>query len=104
MSRPLLGAVALALAGCASDTLSEEPGTVQVQAPAGKCWSGAIGNSTKEGCGSKSYEITGESIIVANAQKMTPGRWRLVLRLVMDGKVTDAAATTASYGVAQVSE
>jgi hypothetical protein len=91
------------LAGCA-DTLTDKPGTVKVEAPAGKCWSGAIGNSTKDGCGTKSYEIKGETIIVANAQKKTPGKWRLRLTLVMDGKTKDTSQTTARFGVTEVSE
>jgi len=97
-------AAALTVAGCATDTLSKQPGVVRVQAPAGKCWSGPVGDSTKEGCGSKSFTIKGENIIVAVVQKQTSGRWPLRLALVIDGKVKDSARTSATYGVAQVSE
>lgn len=87
-----------------SDTLKDQPGTIRVQAPKGKCWSGAIGDSTKDGCGSRTFKITGETIIVGNAQKQTPGHWRLRMTLVVDGKVKDRSATTAEFGVAQVAE
>jgi hypothetical protein len=88
--------------GCATDTLSKQPGVVR--APAGKCWSGAIGDSTKEGCGAKSFTIKGENIIVAVVQKKTAGRWALRLQLIVDGKLKDNSQTSATYGVAQVSE
>ena len=99
----ILIAVVLLAAGC-SDALSDKPGTVRVQAPAGKCWSGAIGDSTKEGCGSTTFEIKGETIIVGNAQKQSPGRWRLKMTLTVDGDMKDTSSTTAQYGIAQVSE
>jgi hypothetical protein len=92
------------LGASSCSTLDTQPGTVYVDAPSGKCWSGAIGDSTKDGCGSKSYEIKGESIIVANAQKQTSGHWTLTLRLEMDGKTVDTSSTTAEYGIAQVEE
>jgi hypothetical protein len=108
----VVGAACLALAvvsaGCAeSDSLEaieEQPGVVKVVAPSGKCWSGAIGDSTKDGCGSKSFDITNEAIIVANAQKQDPGKWKLRLVLEVDGAVVDEASTTATFGIAQVSE
>ena len=102
MKALLIVALAFLLAGCA-DTLTKRPGTVSVVAPAHRCWSGQIGNSTKQGCGSKSYEID-ETIIVAVVQKHTPGRWRMRVSLVMDGKTKDEAQTTAAFGTAQVSE
>ncbi len=89
--------------GSSCSTLDEQPGTIRVDAPAGKCWSGAIGDSTKEG-GPKSIEIKGESIIVGNAQKQTPGRWTLTLTLEIDGKVVDTSTTSAEFGTAQVEE
>lgn len=88
----------------ACSTLDEQPGTVHVKAPPGKCWSGAIGNSTKQGCGSRSFRIEGESIIVGNAQKDDDGRWVLTLELEIDGEIVDRASTDASYGIAMVSE
>jgi hypothetical protein len=100
--------VALSGAACAeTDELEkgeEQPGVVRVSAPAGMCWSGAIGDSTKEGCGSQDIDIEGEAIIVANAQKQTPGRWELTLVLEVDGEQVDESTTDAEFGIAQVAE
>jgi hypothetical protein len=84
--------------------LGEQDGVVRVQAPEGRCWSGAIGSSTKDGCGNAEFPIEGEAIIVANAQKQTEGDWPLVLILEVAGEEVDRAETTAEFGIAQVSE
>jgi hypothetical protein len=106
-------AIVLLIAGCGVllsssaddlDTFDEQTGIVRVDAPAGKCWSGAIGDSTKDGCGDASFTITGEAIISANAQKQTGGTWELTLTLEIDGEQIDRSETTAEYGVAQVVE
>jgi hypothetical protein len=85
------------------DVLSDEPGTVLVEAPARRCWSGAFGDRTVEGCGSRTVGID-EDIIAANAQKRTPGRWTLRLTLTVGGEVKDESETSAQFGIAQVSE
>ena len=97
--------------------------TVQVEAPSNLCWSGSIGNSTKEGCGNASVDIEGLSgIVVANAQKSPylgqagmPTDFSkvsslkeattepLTLILMIDGKEVSRDTTTAQYGVVQVS-
>lgn len=89
-------------ASCAD--LTEAPGTVRVQAPAGKCWSGAIGDSTKEGCGPRTIEVEGEAIIVAVVQKKTPGRWKLTVRVLVEDELKDTSSTSAEFGVATASE
>jgi hypothetical protein len=102
-----LGAcLALTAGGCsqASDTRSDKPGVVRLDAPAGKCWSGAFGSSTKDGCGSKEFRIEGEEIIFANAQKQDPGTWKLTLVLRVGGEEKDRKSTTAESGVVQISE
>lgn len=99
-----VAALPLLMAQDGCETLEEQPGTVRVEAPAGKCWSGAIGDSTKDDCGPASFDIEGEAIIVANAQKQDAGKWRLRLVLEIDGKVVDTSETTAEYGIAQVEE
>ena len=104
--------IVILIAGCAAlvansdegKALTDEAGVIAVQAPAGKCWSGAIGNSTKEGCGPKEFTIEGESIIVGNAQKQTEGRWKLTLTLTVGGEEKDRSQTDAEFGIAQVSE
>lgn len=86
------------------DTVSAKPGVVKVNAPEGKCWTGAIVDATREGCGSKEFPIEDEEIIVANAQKETPGRWELELVLEVDGEEVDRESTNARFGIAAVSE
>jgi hypothetical protein len=77
--------------------------TIHVIAPPGKCWSGAMGDSTKDGCGSQDVSISQSGPIGGgNAQKLTPGSWQLSLSLDMDGSTVDTASTTAEYGIAQV--
>jgi hypothetical protein len=103
-----LAGISLAVGGCAEteelETLEEQTGVVTVIAPPGRCWSGAIGDSTKEGCGRKEFVIEGEAIIAANAQKTDPGRWQLTITLEVDGEEKDRATTDAQFGLAQVSE
>lgn len=98
--------IVLGLSACAdeaTEVLSDEPGTVEVEAPSGRCWSGAFGDRTVDGCGTRTVEIN-ESIIVANAQKQTPGKWTLRLTLTVGGEVKDESETSAEFGIAQVSE
>lgn len=103
--KPLLVLLALPVVLAASCTdLTDETGTVRVQAPAGKCWSGSIGDSTKEGCGTRSIRVEGESIIVAVVQKQTPGRWKLTVRVRVGDELKDVSSTSAEYGIATASE
>lgn len=98
-------AVILIAAGCAilvsegADT--EKDGLVRVEAPDRGCWSGAIGNATRDGCGNAEFQVS-ESIISANAQKMTEGNWELVLVLEVNGEEIDRAETTAEFGIVSV--
>ena len=97
--------------------------TVRVEAQSDLCWSGAIGNATREGCGDASFEVEGLSgIFTANAQKQPylgqPGipsdpaqlgslreatSEPLTLVLEIGGKEVDRQTTTAKYGVVMVS-
>ena len=86
------------------EAFEKKPGVVRIQAPGGECWLAAIGSSTRDGCGSKSFNIEDQAIIVANAQKETPGRWKLTLVLEVDGEVVDEESTRARSGVVQVRE
>lgn len=101
-------ALGTVLAGCAEteglEAIEEQPGVVRVEAPGGMCWPGAIGDSTKEDCGSASFDIEDEAIIVAVVQKQTPGRWTLTVVLEIDGERVDDATTDAEFGIAEVSE
>ena len=99
-----IGALVL-LAACDTETLQtfeDKPAVIRVEAGPDVCWSGAIGNSTKEGCGTREFRVQ-EAITVANVQKQgKAGKLSLVLEI--DGEVVDRATTTASYGIAEVSE
>lgn len=92
------------LASDEGEVLNDQPGVVKVIAPDGRCWTGAIVDRSEEGCGPKDFPIQDEAIIVANAQKETPGRWTLELVLEVDGEEVDRNQTTARFGVATVSE
>lgn len=41
-------------------------------------------------------------LVSGNAQKMSPGKEKLTVQIVVDGKVVKQASTTAQYGLAQV--
>ncbi|KWW97365.1 hypothetical protein LI90_4337 (plasmid) [Carbonactinospora thermoautotrophica] len=85
------------LAGC---TGTSETATVRITADPGVCWTGTIGDSTKEGCGPAT--ITGvegiAGVYAASVQKKTPGTGRLRAELLIGGKTVDTAETTAEFG------
>jgi hypothetical protein len=103
-------AVAAALAGCAetdqAEVLGEQEGVVRVEAGSEECWSGHVGDSSKDGCGAAEFQVGGkeEPIIVAIIQKESPGDWQLGVTLEIDGKVRDTSETTAEFGIAEVQE
>lgn len=77
--------------------------SVKVSAPAGKHWSGAIGNSTVDGVGPKTIKFKDAAITAADAQKQTVGNWTLTLTLRDGNKTLDTGSTSAQYGVVTVS-
>ena len=96
--RALLAVLAVILVtGCGGSSNGDF--TIRVVAPSGKCWTTMIGDSesTKEGCGTKSFMVgTG----YGEADKETPGRWRLRLILIDNGtrEVKDSSTTTEPDG------
>jgi hypothetical protein len=101
--------VVLLTVGCAAllsssvkEATKKKTWIVRVNAPAGRCWSGAMGNRTVDGCGSKVVRVRDIAITSANAQKQSAGHWRLKLTLLKDGRVVDSASTTAVYGIADI--
>lgn len=89
------------------DKLTEpaDSAIARVEAPTGVCWSGAIGNATRDGCGPAEFDITAEGtggIYSVNAQKQGEGSEPLTLVLVINGEEVDRAETTAAYGVVSV--
>lgn len=104
MPRLIVGLVVLLLSACSGLGLaSGGSGEVEVQTdPAELCWSGAFGDRTVEGCGSRTVELESMSgVFVANAQKQSEGGM-LTLILSVDGREVDRTSTTAAYGVASV--
>jgi hypothetical protein len=78
--------------------------TVRVVAPAGASWSGAIGDSSVDGVGSRNVTIQEGWVTAATVQKSDGGAWALKLQLVnQGGDVVDESSTSAAYGVATVS-
>jgi hypothetical protein len=93
---------AVLLTNAAKDLTREQTWKVLVTAPAGKCWSGAFGERTVDGCGSRTVTLRGV-VASANAQKTGGGHWRLALSLRgSDGKLADRQVTSAAYGVVSV--
>jgi hypothetical protein len=78
--------------------------TVQIDAPASLCWSGAIGDATHEGCGTTTINIDSSiGLFAATAQKQSDDKKALTISLIINGKVVDSATTTAGYGIVVVS-
>ena len=105
----ILGVVALvvaigAMAGHAVDEATKkQTWVVKVQAPTGHHWSGAFGNRTVDGAGSKEVAVQDVLITAADAQKQDGGSWPLRLTLTKGAKVLDSQVTTAQYGLVTVS-
>ena len=105
----IFGVVALviaigAMAGHAVDhATKKQTWVVKVQAPTGYHWSGAFGNRTVDGAGSKEVAVQDVLITAADAQKQDGGSWPLRLTLTKGAKVLDSQVTTARYGLVTVS-
>jgi hypothetical protein len=107
----IAGLIVLSLVGCSvllgsamNSATATHTEIVHVGAPPDGCWSGAIGDSTKDGCGPADITISQAGpIAAANAQKQTEGDWQLTLSLEIGGKIVDSSVTTAEYGIAEVS-
>jgi len=91
------------LGGRSATTTTTSTATVSVIAGSELCWSGAIGDSTKDGCGTATFQIDGiAGIYSANAQKQSDDQGELTLVLTINGAEVDRATTFAAYGIAQV--
>ena len=78
--------------------------TFKVQVSSSSCWSGFLGNSTVEGCGSKSVEVDSSTgIFAGSVQKQSDDGIPLTLKLEINGKIVDQATTSSAYGIAMVS-
>ena len=78
-------------------------GEVRVVAQQRVCWSGSIGDSTKQGCGSAVYQVEGDlGFVVAVVQKQDAEMLPLTVEIWIDNEMRDTATTTASYGLVTV--
>jgi hypothetical protein len=94
-----------ALIGGAAHSASKEMNKKEawsVDVVADGCWSGSIGSSSYDGCGSRRITFKDSVITAATVQKQDEGSWRLGLKLVKDGEVLDSSSTSAQYGVVSV--
>lgn len=103
----LIAFAAIALiVGLFADTLNMTPteGEVRVRAGAATCWSGQIGDATRDGCGAMTYPVSSDlGSIVAVVQKKSDDAEGLTVEVWIDGKLADTATTTAAYGLVTVS-
>ncbi len=101
-------AACVALIGGAANQVSEElegkPAVVRVEAAATLCWSGSIGDATREGCGPASYDVETlvGNLISANVQKRDDGPGELSIIIEIDGQEVARNSTTAAFGLASV--
>ena len=91
-------------AGSAKKDLDKRPAVVRIEADAKTCWSGSIGDATRDGCGPARFDVqtTFGRVVSANAQKKSADALALSVVVEIDGKEVARNSTSAAYGVAQV--
>ena len=102
-----VGACAALIGGAAnevSEDLEKKAAVVRVEAPPALCWSGAIGDATREGCGPASFDVQTAfgNVVSANVQKKDDSARELSIIVEIDGQEKARNSTTAAYGVASV--
>jgi hypothetical protein len=101
-------AVCAAIIGGAANEVSEDleskPAVVRVEAAPSVCWSGSIGEATRDGCGAASYDVETifGDVVSANVQKKDAGAGELTIIIELDGREVARNSTTAAYGLASV--
>jgi hypothetical protein len=77
--------------------------TVRIEAPAGLCWSGSIGDATQEGCGDASFPVrtAAGNLVSANVQKKSAAAGTLTIVIEIGGVEKARNSTSAAYGLAQ---
>lgn len=84
--------------------LSNKIAHVYITAPAKTCWSGAIGNSTRDGCGPATIDFPGEfGTYIAVIQKQGNDRGVLQVRIYVDEKLIAEGKTASPFGVVSAS-
>ena len=92
--------------GLMAGTSTKEPtqAEVRVRAGAATCWSGQIGDATRDGCGLATYPVSSDlGIIVAVVQKKADDPNPLTVEVWINGEIADTATTSAAYGIVTVS-
>jgi hypothetical protein len=96
-------ACAAIIGGAAKDATEKKAAVVRVEADPEQCWSGSIGEATREGCGPASFnvETTFGNVVSANVQKTDDSDRTVSIVVQIDGKEVARNSTSAAYGVAQ---
>lgn len=100
--------VCIAIIGGAANEVGEDlekkAAKVRIEAPAALCWSGSIGDATREGCGPATFDVqtTFGNVVSANVQKKDDSARELAIIVEIDGQEKARNSTTAAYGVASV--
>ena len=82
---------------------TQKEAIVRVEAADDVCWAGAIGDATREGCGTKSFPVrtVAGNLVAANAQKKSADSQPLAVVILIDGREVARNSTSAAYGLAQ---
>src|SRR5262245_48357800 len=99
----LTGIAVFLVVGFASRVPTNHTATVTVTAPDGYCWSGAIGDSAKAGCGTRTFDVK-DVMVGGDVQKETPGRWILTMTVRHGDQVVNTSSTDAEFGITEVVE
>lgn len=108
----IVGAIVVAffiiafIVGLVAGSSVDEPtqAEVRVRAGAETCWSGQIGDATREGCGLATYPVSSDlGIVVAVVQKKADDPNPLTVEVWINGAIADTATTSAAYGIVTVS-
>lgn len=99
----VMGACVALIAG-STNSVKARSAVVRIEAPADLCWSGSIGDATREGCGDARFDVETSfgSLVSANAQKKSDKPGTLTIIAEVDGKEVGRNSTSAAFGIAQV--
>lgn len=84
------------------DATERRAAVVRVEAAPDVCWSGSIGEATRDGCGDARFDVetTVGNLVSANVQKRSPGPGLLSIVIEIDGEEVARNSTEAEFGVA----
>jgi hypothetical protein len=77
---------------------------IVIEADSATCWSGQVGDATRNGCGSRTLQLASDiGIYVAVLQKSGQDNSKLTVTLNVKGETMDREYTTSPFGVVTVS-